>query len=69
MIRADQDVTITMAAGEWQLVMQGCAELPYKLVAGVIAKLEQNFREAAPEAFEQASVAAPVPNGHAEGRA
>jgi hypothetical protein len=55
-IEATQEMTITLQAQEWQIVMEALAERPFKIAAPLIQKFNQQF-----EAVTQP--AAPKTNG------
>jgi hypothetical protein len=61
MIDANKPMTVSLMAGQMNVVMQALYELPYKHSAPVIEELRRQISEAAPEAFEMA--AAPRVNG------
>jgi hypothetical protein len=63
MIDANKTMTVSLAAGFMNIVMQALYELPYKHSAPVIDELRRQISEAAPEAFEMAAAAAPRVNG------
>lgn len=59
-IAADRELAATLQAQEWQLVLTGLRELPYRISAPLIAKLEAALNAAA-----EIPVAA-RPNGQAD---
>jgi len=69
MIDVNTPLVLNVTAGEMQLLMNALQELPFRLSAPVIGKLEQQIREQAPGAFEMPAQAlngsAPVVNGDA----
>lgn len=52
MIDANTPLTLNVTAGEMQIVMSALGEMPFRISAGLIGKLEQQVREQAPDAFE-----------------
>lgn len=62
MIDANQILTLTLTAGEVNVLMTGLAEMSFRLSAPVIGKIEQQIREQAPGAYEVPATA----NGAAE---
>ena len=70
MIDVNTPLVLNVTAGEMQLLMNALQELPFRLSAPVIGKLEQQIREQAPGAFAEMPAqalngSAPVVNGDA----
>lgn len=56
MVTAERELTATLQAQEWQIIFTALRELPYRMSAALIAKLESEINTAA-------SAAPRLPNG------
>lgn len=63
MINADRELSLTLTAGDLNVVFNALSEAPYRVAAPIIEKLRQQVVAVDPTAFEQPAPERPAPNG------
>jgi hypothetical protein len=63
MINADRELSLTLTAGDLNVVFNALSEAPYRVVAPIIEKLRQQVVAVDPTAFDQPAPERPARNG------